>query len=190
MDFEALTTTYMNQWELYTIPMGFIHFVLIILIWRMFKSISIYFGAKGFVKKSNKLRRKKYNGTTLVEYTEKRRKKNTNTYNKLRRKGKNKVEAYFKYKQEELPGITNYANGKMLKRNRQKLVIFVSNGQKKIKKIHMKKAFKDFVELTNKYECLDELILYLHNLPNAILNHQDYDIFVGEKEVAIGYELK
>lgn len=164
--------------------------IVVLLIWRGFRSASVYFGAKGYVKKSNRLRRKKYNGLTLIEFTEKKRKRNSNSYAKLRRRSKTKVEAYFKYKEEELPGITNYANSKLLKRNRKKIVIFVSNGRKKIKKIYMKKSWKKFVELTNKYDCLDELIQYLHNLPEAILNHQDYDIYIGDHDVSIGYEIK
>ena len=28
------------------------------------------------------------------------------------------------------------------------------------------------------YECLDEFIQYLHNLPEAILNREDYDIYI------------
>ena len=182
--------TLLEQFQTNPIPVIIIGFILIVVIWRAFRTASIYLGAKGFVKKSNKLRRKKYSGVLLNEFTEKKRARNTNSYKKLRRRAKNKVEAYFKYKEDELPGITNYANSKMLKRNRKKLIIFVSNGRKKIKRIQMKKAFKNFVELTNKYDCLDEFVLYLHNLPEAILNHQDYDIYIEEHDISIGYEIK
>ena len=32
------------------------------------------------------------------------------------------------------------------------------------------------IQLTNKQNCLDEFIHYLHDLPEAILDKQDYDI--------------
>ena len=116
--------------------------------------------------------------------------KNTNTYKKLKRSAKTKVEKYFKYKEDELPGVANYAYGKMLKRSKDKLIIFVSNGKKKVAKIKMKKATKQFIEITNKYECLDEFIQFLHNLPEAILEQQDYDIYISDHDVSIGYQVK
>ena len=164
--------------------------VILIILWRMFQNVRIYLGAKGYVRKTKKLRRKKFNGLNLVEFSAKRRKKNTNSYKKLKRKSKTRVEKYFQYKEDELPGVTNYSNGKMFKRNKAKLTIFVSNGKKKVMKIKMKKATKRFIELTNKYECLDELVEFLHNLPDAILEHQEYDVYVNEHDISIGYQVK
>ena len=40
------------------------------------------------------------------------------------------------------------------------------------------------------YECLDEFIQYLHNLPEAILNREDYDIYINDHDVSIGYKIK
>jgi len=190
MDFQALIDMYLDSWTAYLIPMAVGHLIGLLVVWRMFNTMRIYFGAKGFVRKASKQRRKKFNGLLLNEFTEKKRKKNTNTYKKLKRRSKNKVEKYFKYKIEELPGITNYSYGKMFKRNKHKLTIFVSNGKKKIMKIHMKKAYKKFIDLTNKYECLDEFVQYLHNLPEAIMNQQEYDIYISDHDVSIGYLIK
>ena len=190
MDFIALLKAYVDEWINNLFVMAFIHLFVILLIRRLYKNASIYMGTKKYVTKSNKLRRDKYNGVLLNEYTAKRRKRKTNTYKQLRAKARLKVEGYFKYKEEELPGITNYSYGKLLKRNKQNIIIFISNGKKKIKKIYMKKAFKQFVELVNEYECLDEFVLFLHNLPDAIINRQDYDIYINDSEVSIGYEIK
>ena len=175
MDITLLLSEYVDSWKEYLIPMIFIHFFIILLLWRMFINARIYLGTKKYVAKTNKLRRKKYNGLLLNDYTKKKRKRKTNTFKGLRTKAKSKVEAYLKYKEEELIGITNYSYGKLLKRNKENLCIYVSNGKKKIQKIYLKKSLKQFIDLMDTYECLDEFIQYLHNLPEAILNREDYD---------------
>jgi hypothetical protein len=184
MDFEAILQQLSNP----VVLVGLLCFVL--LIWRLFNTVRIYSGAKSYVKKTNKLRRKKYNGPDLLNFIEKKRKKGTNTYKNLRNRAKVRVEDFFQYKESELPGITNYSHGGMFKRSNKKITIFVSNGKKKISTIRMKKASKQFMDLANKYNCLNELIQYLHNLPEAILNQQEYDIYVNEFDVSIGYEIK
>jgi phage terminase large subunit-like protein len=171
------------------IAIGVILF-LILLVWRLFNTAGMYLGSKRFVKKTKRLRRRKFNGPDIIEFTSDKRKRDSNSYKKLRRRAKNRVLKYFEYKQEELPGITNYAHGKLLRRNRQKLLIYVSNGQKKITRFKMKKAAKQFIDITNKYQCLDDLVEYLHNLPKAILSHKEYEIQIPEHGVAIGYEIK
>ena len=60
--------------------------------------------------------------------------------------------------------------------NKTKLTINVSNGKKKVMKIKMRKATKRFIELSNKYECLDELVEF-PEIGNDILVR-----FISEKE--------
>ncbi len=69
-------------------------------------------------------------------------------------------------------------------------MIIVKNERKTLKKIKMKKGMKQLIEITNKYECLDEVIAFMHNLPEAILEDQDYDIFVSEADIMITYVIK
>lgn len=54
----------------------------------------------------------------------------------------------------------------------------------------MKKALKQFIEITNKYECLDEFILYLHHLPDAMIKRERYDIYINDFDITIGYDVK
>ena len=190
MDFTAIFNNLKDLWTEYPVQLAVGVFIIVLIIWRIFNTIRIYFGAKSYVKKTNKLRRKKFNGVSLVSNIKKKRKKNTNTYKQLRMSGRSKVEKFFQYKEDELPGITNFSYSKMFKRNKNKIIIFVSDGRKKVMKIHMKKARKSFITLTNKYECLDEFIVFLHNLPEAIIAQQEYDIYITEKDVSIGYEIK
>ena len=164
--------------------------VVLLIISRLYKTALIYLGTKRYVRKSKKLRKKKYNGILLTDKIKKKRKKNTNSFQKLKGRGRKLSKKYFNYKLEELPVITKYSYGKLLKRSRNKLVIIVKNERKTLKKIHMKKGLKTMINVTNKYECLDEFIIFLHNLPEAILEQQDYDIYVGDNDVSISYIVK
>ncbi len=164
--------------------------VMIFIIFRLWKTITIHLGAKKYVKKSRKLRKKKYNGIQLVDKIQKKRKKGTNTYNKLKSRGKKRVKKYFIYKIEELPVITRFSYGKLFKRSSDKLIIFARNEQKIVKKVGVRKGLKKIIDITNKYQCLDEMIHFLHNLPEAILEQQDYDVYLSEQDISIGYMIK
>lgn len=158
--------------------------------YRLYKTAMIYVNAQSYVKKSKKIRKKKYNGILLVEKIQKKRKKNTNTFHDLKRKAKNQVRKYFTYKLEELPVIRKYSYGKLLKRNNKRVVIIIRNEKKILKKMYMTKGVRHLIDATNKYNCLNELILFLHNLPDALLEKQDYDIYLNEQDVLIGYDVK
>ena len=148
-----------------------------------------YLSIKRYVNKSKRLRKKKYNGLKLVEYTAKKRKKNTNNYKKLKRRAKRKVKKYFQYKIDELPRIVKYAQGKLLKKSRKRLAIIVKNERKTLKKFHLTIGVKTILQLTNSYECLDEMILFFHHLPDAILADKDYDIFLDNEGILITYKI-
>ncbi len=164
--------------------------VILFIIFRMIKTFRIHLGAKKYVKKSRKLRRKKFNGIQLVDKTQKKRKKETNSFNKLKGRGKKKVKKYFNYKIEELTVVTRYSYGKLFKRSSDKLVIFARNERKIVKKVGVRKGLKNIIDITNKYQCLDEMIHFLHNLPEAILDKQDYDVYIDEQDISIGYMIK
>lgn len=168
----------------------FIGVIIIFIILRMFKTMRMYLGAKSFVRKSLKQDRKKFNGLTLVEKTSKKRKKNTNSFKKLRGRAKKWVRKYLTHKFDQLPIITKYSRGKLFKRSKNKLILLVKNERKTIKKISTKKGEKQLIDLSNKYDCLDEIITFLHHLPNAILDEQEYDIFFGEEGLILTYQIK
>jgi len=167
-----------------------IAFIVVLVIIRVVNKIRIAAGAKSYITKANKLRRNKFNGPELVEFTATKRRRGSNTYRKLKGKAKSRVDRFFQYKEEELPAIVNFSHGKKGKNSKKKLIIFITNGQKKMLKIRAGKTTKDFINLTNKFECLDQLIQFLHNLPEAIMNRQEYDIYIPEHEVSIGYQIK
>ena len=157
---------------------------------RARKSFIIHLAAKKYVKKAKKLRKKKWNGILLVDKIHRKRKKGTNSFDKLKGGGKKRVKKYFTYKLEELPVVTKYSYGKLLKRSSDKLMIFAKNEKRIVKKVRIKKGLSGLIDLVNRYSCLDEMIHYLHNLPEAILNQQDYDICINEQNISIGYIVK
>lgn len=168
----------------------FVGVIILFIIFRMFKTMRMYLGAKSFVKKSLRLDKKKFNGITLVEKTSKKRKKNTNSFKKLKGRSKKWVRKFLAHKFDQLPIVTRYSRGKLLKRSRNKLLLIVKNEKKTIKRISTKKGEKMLIDLTNKYDCLDEVITFLHHLPNAILNEEEYDIYFGEEGFLLTYQIK
>ncbi|MEC9484379.1 MAG: hypothetical protein UMR38_00715 [Candidatus Izemoplasma sp.] len=156
---------------------------------KLFKNMLYYAIVKRFVNKSKRLRKKKYNGLMLVEYTKQKRKKNTNSYKKLKRRAKRKVKKYFIYKIDELPRIVKYTQSKLLKKSRKRLTIIIKNERKTVKKFYLTIGVKPILQLTDTYQCLDEMIQFFHHLPDAILADKDYDIFLDHEGILITYKI-
>ncbi|AIO18999.1 hypothetical protein KQ51_01122 [Candidatus Izimaplasma bacterium HR1] len=186
MNFDAIIQIIMDN----ILVSVFVGVIVIFIIFRLIKTARMYLGAKSYVRKARRLDKKKFNGLNLVEKTAKRRKKNTNTFKKLRNRGKKWVRKYLTHKFDELPIITRYSRGKLFKRSKNRLIIIVKNEKKTIKKISTKRGMKQIIDISNKYECLDEVITFLHHLPEAILNEQEYDIFFGEEGMLLTYQIK
>lgn len=168
---------------------GFIVFIFIL--FRLWKTARMYMGAKRFVRKSKRSRKKKFNGLILNDKIRKKRKKNTNAFNKLRRGAKKKVRRYTAYKVDELRIHVQYSYGKLLRRTKEKLLVKVTRDSKVLKKIKFKKKpLKMILDVTTKYSCLDEMIIFLHELPDAILEQQEFEIYSDEGDVTITYEIK
>jgi septum formation topological specificity factor MinE len=164
--------------------------VVLFILFRSIRTARMYLGAKSYVKKARKLDKRKFNGLDLVSKTARRRKRDSNSFNKLRGRAKKWVRRYFSHKMDELPIITKFSRGKLFKRSNNRLIIIVKNERKTIKKITMKKAQKELLNLTNKYECLDEMITFLHNLPEVILDDQEYDVYIAGDELVLSYIIK
>lgn len=183
---ETFINYYMENYIIASIVTSIVFFFL----YQLLKSANRYLDVKSYVKKSKRMRKKKFNGIILIEKLKRKRKKHTNSYNKLKGRGKTLTKKYFNYKMVELPAVTKYSYGKLFKKSNKNLIIVVKHGKKTLQKIKMKKSLRNMIQLTNKHSCLDEFILYLHNLPEAILEQQDYDIIVGVEGVSISYVIK
>lgn len=189
MSFQEIIDFIVLNWQLIV---GGILLLLIVYLFirRLIRTARMYLGAKNFVKKSKKLRKKKFNGFQLVDSIKNKRKRNTNSYEKLRRRAKRKVLKYINYKAEELPTFARYSYGKLLKRASDKLLIIFRGEKRTLEKISIKKVPKQLLEATNKYDCLNELIIFLHGLPQAILDKKEAHIFVREDDIQITYLIK
>lgn len=164
--------------------------VLFLVIRRLFKTAKMYLGMKAYVKQAIKLDRKKFNGLSLVDKIKRKRKRHTNSFQFLRGSAKREVRKYFAHKAEELPVFTRYTYGKLFKRTKSKLTIYIKQGKKTLDKIHMKQGAKPLIEMSNLHQCVDELITFLHNLPDAILEKKPYEIYVTASDTNITYQIK
>ncbi len=164
--------------------------VVLFLMFRLWKTARLYMGAKRFVRKSKKNRKKKFNGLLLNDKIRRKRKKNSNEFRKLKGSAKKKVRKYISYKVEELQIHVQYSYGKLLKRTKEKLIIKITRDSKVLKRIKFKKPQKMIIEATNKYSCLDEMIIFLHELPEVILEQQDFEIYSDDGDVTISYSIK
>jgi len=164
--------------------------IVLFILFRLYKTMRIYLGAKGYIRKSKKLRKKKFNGLLLNDKIRKKRKKNTNAYNKLKGSAKKKVKKYVTYKVEELEVAVRYSYGKLFRRSKEKLLILVTREGKTLKKIKPKKAVKTILDTMTKYTCVDEMIVFLHELTDAILEQQEFDLYCDESEVMLTYTIK
>jgi len=167
-----------------------IGFIILFIIFRMIKSMHFYMSSAKYNRKAKRLRKKKYNGVLLIDKIRKRRKKNTNNYKKLKRKGKKLTKKYLDYKAEELPIIAKYADSKVLKSSRRQLMIVVYEEGKTKKKYKLKKGSKQFINIIDTYDCLDQMIEFLHKLPDTMVNDEDLEFYIEEQNITIGYTLK
>ena len=164
--------------------------ILYLILRRLNKSAKMYLGMKKYVKQAIKLDRKKFNGLELVDRIKRKRKRHTNAFQFLRGSAKRDVRKYFAHKAEELPVFTRYTYGKLFKRSKHSLTLYIKQGKKTQEKWACKQGAKKFLEVTNQDHCVDELITFLHHLPDANLEKRPYDIYVAASDTNITYQIK
>jgi hypothetical protein len=157
---------------------------------RLIHTAKAHLGMKKFVKESIKKDRKKFNGLKLVEQVKRKRKRHSNSFQQLRMRGKRLVRQYFTHKTQELPVFVRYARGKLLKRSRSSLRILVKQDKRTLGKYPIKQGVKHLIECANEHECLNELITFLHHVPDAILEQRPYAIDVPSSDTFITYQIK
>lgn len=189
---------YLNIWQfidlelwlmppfLYYIIAGVIMVFIVVIILMMGRR-KRYF--KKTLKKFQKLRVKKFNGERLIDKIEKKRKAGSNTFKTLNANGKKRVKQYFKHKDKELIFTAIYASGSKLRYKYRNVILQVSrkkNGRLVIDDFSRTKGFK---RVSNKYNCLDELILYLDELPIKIVDNEAFEIPLDD-ETKLDYTIK
>lgn len=182
-----VVTTWMRENLLITIAIGLL---IVFLIIRSIKHMHFYMSSARYARKARRLRKKKYNGVFLVDKLKKRRKKHTNNFKKLKRKGKKLTKKYLEYKAEELPILTKYIHSKVLKASRRELLIVAMHGTKTKKKYKLKKGAKQFINIIDTYDCLDQFLVFLHELPDAMASDMDLNFYLEADDVTISYMFK
>ena len=74
--------------------------------------------------------------------------------------------------------------------SRRQLLIVVYQDNKTKKKYKLKKGAKQFINIIDTYDCLDQFIEFLHKLPDTMLNDEDLEFYIEEHNILIGYTLK
>lgn len=186
----------MSWSELLDILLGFVlpvmlgSFLFWLLLKRVLRTARGHLGMRRYVRQATRLDRKKHNGLELLDKVKRRRKRNSNTFSGLRLFGRGPVRRYLVHKSEELPVFVRYTSGKLLKRSKAKLRLVVKQGSKTIAKYKLKSGIHDFIDLSNDHHCLTELIIFLHHLPDAVLERRDYEIDVPHNNLTITYQIK
>ncbi len=135
-------------------------------------------------------RRKRQNGDRLLLLLEKYRKEQKNTYKGLKKKGRKLVNRYFTYKARELHYITLYKTRSRFTFKGGEPVIQVSQIESSLDRGDTYTNPRQFVKLTNRYECLEEFILYLHEMPDKIMSGQPFEYFLSGHDVLLSYKIR
>jgi len=164
--------------------------VLFLVLKRLNKSAKMYLRMKKYVKQTKKLNQRRFNGLTLVDKIKRKRKRHTNDFRHLRRRPKREVRKYLAHKMEEIPVLTRYSYGKLFKRSKNKAMFYLKLGKRNKSKWTAKHGVKHWIELSDEYACIDEMIVFLHHLPEAILDKRDYEMHIEATDITITYQIK
>jgi hypothetical protein len=186
MDFQAIENFIVH----FLLPILVFLFVFYLIVKRTIKTIKRFISSKQILKKSKSLDQKKFNGITLANklYTQKQRL--TNTFDALSKRKKRSVSNYLTYKTKELEAIINSIYGGVIKRSNKKIKIIILKDNKIIGKLIIKNTIENIIHFCNKYHCLNELIIFFHHLPTAILESSEYEIEVPTTDYIITYQIK
>ncbi len=164
--------------------------VIILLLFFIMQYYSRVMLLKRMVRRYARQRKKKYNGERLIEKIDKKRKIETNNFKGLKGKGKKLVKGFFKHKYNELKYCTILkTRGKFRFKGKQCLIQIEKEKKEHIKKENYNSA-KHFIRLCDKYDCLDQFILYLHELPEQLLQDQIFEYYIADHDATITYIIK
>ncbi|MFW6285067.1 MAG: hypothetical protein ACOC2X_01675 [Bacillota bacterium] len=143
-----------------------------------------------WVRKLEKKRPKAYHGEAVLKFTKKHRKTGTNTYKKLKPKGRKRFERYLGFKKRELKATLKFIDKKAFGRPKSRLALRLLEGKKEVARIRWPLGLKALTRTIDKYECLDECILYLDLLPRKVADKKVFRYRPKSLEVTFDYELE
>ncbi|GEM_PF-1317206 len=142
------------------------------------------------VKKHRKQSKKKYNGERLLEKIDKKRKSGGNTYRSLKRPARKRVKKYLEFKVKQLRFAAMKAKKKGLRIKKRRCYLTILDERKGKDRREKFQNTKDLIRMSNKFDCLDEMILYLDELPERILKDEDFEYRLEENEAWLSYEIR
>lgn len=142
------------------------------------------------LKYINKLKDKKYNANVFIDsiynnyITDQ-----TNTYERLKKKGQKKVKKYFQFYQKELDELVQAKSNISPNKNKNKLVIEIKKEDNKVLgKFYIKQKFKKLRKLIDKQQILFDMIAYVYELPNYIDKDNAYHLENHDNHMIITYK--
>ena len=161
---------------------------LLLYFYRRNINIRIYKKAK---KRFNKLKEKNYNANVYIEqilnrYTTDQ----TNTYSSLKKAGKRKVRKYVRFYQKELPKLVEAKSNISPNKKRKNLVfIFKNQSNQIVGQYQIKQSFKKLRKQLNKHQLLLDMIAYLYEVSNHIVDGKSYALENHDNHHFISYEI-
>ncbi|MFP4078936.1 MAG: hypothetical protein ACLFUQ_07315 [Candidatus Izemoplasmataceae bacterium] len=142
------------------------------------------------VRKLEKRRPKAYYADAVLTFTKKHRKTGSNTYRKLRPKGRKRFDRYLGFKRRELNTVLKYLDKKAFGKPKSKLSLRLLEGKREVGRIKWPWSLKALTRAIDKYDCLDECILYLDMLPRKVADKKVFRYSPKSRPITFDYELE
>jgi len=138
-----------------------------------------------------KMKEKKYNANVLIDLLyNKYTTDQTNTYERLQKKGKKKFKKYFKFYKRELSELVEAKSNISPNKRKNKLLFVIKNqNNETIGKYGLNQKFKKIKKLINKHQILFDMIAYLYELPNYIDSEKAYHLENHDNKHIITYQI-
>ncbi|MFW6285093.1 MAG: hypothetical protein ACOC2X_01805 [Bacillota bacterium] len=143
-----------------------------------------------WVRKLEKKRPKAYQGDAVLKFTKKHRKTGANTYKKLKPKGRKRFNRFLGFKKRELKTVLKYIDKKAFGKPKSKLALRLLEGNKEVARIKWPLNLKALTRAIDKYDCLDECILYLDMLPRKVADKRVFRYRPKSRPIMFDYELE
>ncbi len=143
---------------------------------------------KRMIKRNRKASMKRYQATTILDKIEKKRKPESNDFKGLKGKGKKLVKQYLKHKHNEIKYIAIFKTRGRFKFKLKDCVLKITKEKQDRIKKETYKSLRDYIKLANKYECLDQLMVYLDELPQYMMDDGQFEYYLASHDVTLSYQ--
>ncbi len=143
---------------------------------------------KAMIKRNRKASIKKYNVSALLEKIDNKRKPESNDFKGLKGKAKKLVKQYLKHKHNEIKYIAIFKTRGRFKFKLKACVIKITQEKQDRVKKETYQSLRDYIKLANKYDCLDQFMVYLDELPQYMMDDGQFEYYLDTHDVTISYQ--